>query len=340
MMTTNPGRQGDTRQTGARMVCTLLCVAAMLAGLAASGGVLAQAWPAKPVRIVVGYAAGGGADTTARPVAQKLADHFSQPFLVENRPGASSSLAIERVARADPDGYNLLQLSSPGIAQAVLRLKLPYDLERDLAAISLMTYAPAVLVVHPSVPAKDVKELVALARAQPGKINYGSSGMGGSAHFAGELFNLMAKVDMTHVPYKGGADAVVATAAGQIEVSYPSVPSALPLLAAGKVRPLAVASIRRVSSLPQVPTLDEAGLTGYDLSVWYGLLAPAGTPQAIVEALNAALVKQLAGADMKDLLNKGGLEVQTGTPQEFAALIKREIALYARLSRQAGMKPE
>ena len=323
-----------------RTVVQWLQSVVLATGLLAMGGAVAQNWPARPVRLVVGYAAGGGADTTARPVAQKLTEHFGQPFLVENRPGASSSLAIERVAKAEPDGYSLLQLSSPGIAQAVLRIKLPYDLERDLAAISMMTYAPAVLVVHPSVPAKDVKELVALARAQPGKINYGSSGLGGSAHFAGELFNLMAKVDMTHVPYKGGADAVVATAAGQIEVSYPSVPSALPLLAAGKVRPLAVASIRRVSSLPQVPTLDEAGLAGYDLSVWYGMLAPAGTPAAIVNALNAALVKTINTPEMKDLLNKGGLEIETSTPQEFATLIKREIALYARLSRQAGMKPE
>jgi tripartite-type tricarboxylate transporter receptor subunit TctC len=300
----------------------------------------AQGWPARPVRLVVGFAAGGGADTTARPVVQKLSELYGQPFLVENRPGASSSIAIERVAKAEADGYTLLQLSSPGIAQAVLRVKLPYDIVRDLAPISLMTYAPAVLVVHPSMQVKDVKELIAMARSRPGKLNYGSSGMGGSAHFAGELFNMMAKVDMTHVPYKGGADAVVATAAGQIEVSYPSVPSALPLIAGGKVRPLAVASIKRVSSLPNVPTLDESGLTGYDLSVWYGMLAPTGTPQAIITSLNGALNKLINTPEMKDIFNKGGLELQTSTTQEFAALINREIDLYARLSKQAGMKAE
>ena len=316
----------------------VLAVTVLMAG---ANTVEAQSWPARPVRLVVGYAAGGGADTTARPVAQKLSDFYGQPFLVENRPGASSSIAIERVAKgAEADGYTLLQLSSPGIAQAVLRLKLPYDIERDLAPISLMTYAPAVLVVHPSMQVKDVKELIAMARSRPGQLNYGSSGMGGSAHFAGELFKLMARVDMTHVPYKGGADAVVATAAAQIEVSYPSVPSALPLIAGGKVRPLAVASIKRVSSLPNVPTLDESGLSGYDLSVWYGLLAPAGTPQAIITSLNGALNKLINTAEMKDILNKGGLELQTGTPQEFAALIHREIDLYARLSKQAGMKFE
>ena len=303
-------------------------------------GTAAQSYPVRPVHIVVGYAAGGGADTTARPVAQKLSEILGQPVIVENRPGASSSIAIERVSKSAPDGYTLLQLSSPGIAQAVLRIKLPYDLNRDFAPISLMTFAPAVLVVHPSVPARNIRELIELARSRPNQLNYGSSGLGGSAHFAGELFNLMAKVSITHVPYKGGADAVVATAAGQIEISYPSIPSALPLISAGKVRPLAVASIKRASMLAAVPTLDESGLAGYDLSVWYGLLGPAGITRSIVDALNAAVFRAVNTAEMKESMNKQGLEVETSTPDQFAALIRNEVVLYEKLTKLAGLKPE
>ena len=319
---------------------TMLAAFLGLNGILTALSAQAQTYPARPVHIVVGYAAGGGADTTARPVAQKLSEIFSQPVVVENRPGASSSIAIERVSKAAPDGYTLLQLSSPGIAQAVLRIKLPYDLNRDFTPISLMTFAPAVLVVHPSVPARNIRELIELARTRPNQLNYGSSGLGGSAHFAGELFNLMAKVSITHVPYKGGADAVVATAAGQIEISYPSIPSALPLIAAGKVRPLAVASIKRASMLAAVPTLDESGLAGYDLSVWYGLLGPAGIPRSIVDSLNTAISKAVNTAEMKDAMNKQGLETETSTPDQFATLIRNEVVLYEKLSKLAGLKPE
>ncbi|MBI4192934.1 MAG: tripartite tricarboxylate transporter substrate binding protein [Betaproteobacteria bacterium] len=298
-----------------------------------------QSYPVKPIRVVVGYPAGGGADITARPIAQKLSEHLGQPVIVENRPGASSSIAIERVVTSPADGYTLLQLSSPGITQAALRTKLPYDLERDLAPVSLLTIAPGVFVVHPSLPARNVKELIALARSRPGELNYGSSGTGSTGHFAGELFNLMAKVKITHVPYKG-VDVVVATASGEIEMGVPTIPTALPLIEARRLRALAVTSAKRASIMPSIPTIDESGLLGYDRSVWFGLVAPAGVPKDIIARLNAAIVKVMNTPELKKVLNQQGLELETNTPEQFAALIRNEIVQSAKLVKSIGLKVE
>jgi tripartite-type tricarboxylate transporter receptor subunit TctC len=299
----------------------------------------AQSYPVKPIRIVVGFTAGGGTDVTARLVAQKLLEQMGQPVVVENRPGAAGSIANERVAGATPDGYTLLMIANSAAVQVALRPKLPYDLERDFAPVSLLTVAPFLFVVQPSLPARSVPELIALARSQPGKLNYGSDGVGTVLHLAGELFNLMAQTNIVHVPHKGGTEAATATVAGQIEMSFTGVTSSLPLIAAGKLRALAVTSARRASYLPSVPTLGES-LRGYAISSWYGMLAPAGVPKSIVARLNAEAGRAVNAPDMKEALSKQGVDAQTNTPEQFAAFIRTEIAQARKLIKQIGLKVE
>ena len=302
---------------------------------------LAQHYPVKPIRIVVGYGAGGGADVTARMVGQKLSEHLGQPVVVENRLGASGSIATARVAASPADGYTLLMAVSGDTVLPALRAKLPYDLERDFAPVSLVTIGPYLLVVHPSVPARNARDLITLARSRPGKLNYGSAGVGGGVHLAGELFKLMAKVNIVHVPYKGGsAESVIAVAVGQIDISFPNITAALPLLEARKVRSLAVTSAKRASLMPSIPTLDESGLPGYDRSTWYGLLAPAGVPKVIIAQLHAVIDKVVNAPEMKESFNKQGAEPQTNTPEQFAALIRSELAQNASLVKLAGLKVE
>lgn len=300
----------------------------------------AQSYPAKPIRMVVGFAAGGATDATGRMVAQKLSAHLAQPVVVENRTGAGGSIATERVATSSADGYTLLLMPASGPIDSVLRPKLPYDLVRDFAPVSLVVIGPYMLVVHPSVPARNVKQLIALARSRPGKLIYGSAGVGSSAHFANELFNSMAKVSMLHVPYKGAAESVIANAAGEVDLNFTSINTALPLLEVGKLRPLAVTSAKRSSSMPSLPTLDESGLSGYDRVGWWGVLAPAGVPKDIIAQLNATIAKAINTPDVKESLAKLGFEPQTSTPEQFAALIRSEIAQNAKLIKAAGVKAE
>ncbi|MBI4189793.1 MAG: tripartite tricarboxylate transporter substrate binding protein [Betaproteobacteria bacterium] len=302
---------------------------------------LAQNYPVKPIRLVVGYATGGSTDVAARMVAQKLSEHLGQPVTVENRTGANGSIAVERVAKSPADGYTLLMATAGDAVVPVLRAKLPYDLERDLMPVSLVVTGPQVLVVHPSVPARNVKELIALARSQPGKLNYASSGVGGTPHLSGELFKLMAKVNIGHVPYKGGSESAVATASGQVDMLISGIASVLPLLGAGKLRALAVTSAKRASLMPSLPTIDESGLPGYNRAgVWVGVLAPAGVPKDIIVLLSALLGKLVNTPEMKEALFKQGLEPQTNTPEQFAAFIRSELAQNAKLIKASGLKVE
>ncbi len=306
-----------------------------------AGDVRAQAFPSKPVRIVVGYGAGGGADVTSRLVGQRVAEVLGQPVIVENRTGATGTIGAERVATSPPDGHTLLMLVNGDTVVPALRAKLPYDLERDFAPVSQVTLGTYLLLVHPSVPARNVRDLVALARSQPGKLNYGSSGVGGATHLPTELFKLTAKIDIHHVPYKGGsAESVVATAAGEVDLCFASIPSALPLVRSGRLVPIAVSSARRAVLMPAVPTLDEAGLPGYEYVGWYGLIAPAAVPKDVLQRLNAAIVKVLGTPEMKVAFNKLGIEPHPSTPEEFGARISREIAQNARLAKTAGLKAE
>jgi tripartite-type tricarboxylate transporter receptor subunit TctC len=304
-----------------------------------SGAAAAQRYPVKPVRILIGFSPGGGADTVARILAQKLSEALGQPVTVENRAGAGGTIATEATARAPADGHTLQVISAAEPAQGTLR-KLTYDLARDLAPVSLVATGAFMLVVHPSVPARTVKDVIALSRARSGKLNYSSAGVGGTPHLAAELFKSMAKVNIVHVPYKGGSDAVIATAGGEVDMTFNSLPAVLPLLTANKLRSIAVTSAKRAQTLPAVPTIAESGLPGYDLSGWFGMLAPAGVPKDIVARINGLIGTAVASAEMQDALAKQGLEPRTSTPEEFGAFIRREIARSTDLIKATGAKAD
>jgi tripartite-type tricarboxylate transporter receptor subunit TctC len=300
----------------------------------------AQTYPAKPVRLLSGFSPGSSTDVLARTLATFLSDSLGQPVIVEVRGGAGGSIATESVARAAPDGYTLLMMAAGDAVRPALRAKLPYDLVRDLAPVSMIATGTAVLSIHPSMPARNVKELLALARAHPGKLSYGSSGVGSSSHLMGELLNLMAGVKTAHIPYKGSVESSIATASGQIEMSFPAVVALLPLLHAGKLRAIGVTRARRSLLLPDVPTLHESGLPGYDRQTWWGMAAPAGTPVDVVARLNSALGKGMSTAEMQALLVKQGIDPQPLAPDRFAAFIRNEIAQNIKLARLAGIQPE
>jgi len=300
----------------------------------------AQNYPAKPIRMFVGFTAGAAPDVIARMMGPVISESLGQPVIVENRGGAGGSIATEAVAKAPADGYTLLMMAAADTLQPALRSKLPYNLERDFAPVSLVVTGMSVVTVHPSVPVRNVKDLIALARSHPGKLNYGSSGIGSSSHLMGELFNLMADVKLSHVPYKGSMESAIATAAGQIEISFPSIASVGPLLDAGKLRAIAVTSAKRALSMPSLPTISESGLPGYDRRSWFGVIAPAGVSKDIIARLNAVLAKVGNAPEIKSALNKQGLEPQTTSPEEFAAFIRSEIAQNAKLIKLSGAKTE
>ena len=296
----------------------------------------AQTFPVRPLRIIVGFSAGGGTDITARMLAQKLAENLGQPVVVDNRPGSGGMLATEAVAKAPADGYTLLMVAAADVVQPALRARLNYDLERDFAPVSNVVIVPFALVSHPSVPARNVRELIALARTRPGQLNYASSGVGSSAHLSNELFNSMAKVNIAHIPYKGVAEGVTALASGQVEMIFGSFPATLPLYEARRIRMLAVSTLKRTSVMPALPTVDESGLPGYERYGWYGVMAPAGVPRDIVRRLNAGIVKVVGGADMREMFVRQGLDPQTNTPEQFATFIHGELVQTAKLIKASG----
>jgi tripartite-type tricarboxylate transporter receptor subunit TctC len=295
-----------------------------------------QAYPQKPIRIVVGQGAGGGADTTARTVAPKLAITLGQNVIVENRTGAGGSIAIERVAASAADGYTLLLMNAGGTIHSALRKNLPYNLQRDLAPVSLLADSNFVLVVHPSVPVRGAKQLIDLARSRPGVFTYASAGVGSSAHLATALLGSMAGLKLVHVPYRGGSEAATANASGQVDMGFASVTAAIPLISAQKVRPIAVSGMKRSQAIPDVPTLDESGLRGFNRTSWFGMLAPVAVPKEIVGQLNAAIVKVVEMRDVSELLVRQALEPRSTTPDEFGAMIARELAQNTELVRLTG----
>lgn len=320
--------------TGRRAALSLAATLAILAPHAARA---ADAYPAKPVRFVVAFPPGGGTDIIARAIAQKLAERIAQQVVVDNRPGAGGNIGTDIVAKSAPDGYTMLMGSAGPLAiNASLFGKMPFDPIKDLAPVTLAASTPNVLVVHPSLRAATVKELIALAKARPGEINFASSGHGTPAHLAGELFNSMAGVKMVHVPYKGAAPALADLLGGQLTFMFDTVITSVPQIRAGKLRAIAVSSGRRASSLPEVPTLQEAGIANFDISQWQGVLAPAGTPKAIVDRLNAEIVRAMRSPDVRErIVTQGGNEIVTGTPEDFAALIKSDLRMYAKLIKDA-----
>lgn len=324
----------------ALMAGLLLATGASVSAQTASSG-SGQAWPVKPVRMVVGYPAGGSVDIVARLVGQKLGETLGQTFVIENRSGAAGNIGTEYVARAAPDGYTLLMASSPALASNIhLYAKLPFDPVKDFAPIILIVNQPNVLVLHPSVPATSVKEFIALAKARPGAMTFGSSGVGASQHMAAEMFMSMTGVNMVHVPYKGGAPALIDLVGGQIDVMFETAPTAIPYVKSGKLKGLAVTTMQRSGMLPNVPTLNEAGLKGFEFRGWIGLLAPAAVPKDIVTRLNAEIQKYLTTGDLKGKLMEYGLDVAGGTPEQFAAFMREDSARYGKIVKAAKIPPQ
>ena len=323
------------------MIASLLrlTLGALLAVMAVPALAQAPAYPTKPIRLVVPFPAGGTTDILARAVAQKLTEAWGQPVIVDNRPGAGGNIGSELVAKAAPDGYTL-EMGTVGThaINASLYAKMPYDHVKDFVPVILIAGVPNVLVVYPSVPVNSVAELIAYAKANPGKLNFASSGSGTSIHLSGELFKVMSGVQMTHVPYKGSAPAVQDLLGGQVQLMFDNLPSALPHIKAGKLRALAVTSAQRAPVLPDVPTIAEAALPGFEASSWFGVLAPAGTSPAIVVKLNAEIAKWLASPEAKEKLQSQGANAAGGPPENFAKHIAAETAKWAKVVKESGAK--
>jgi tripartite-type tricarboxylate transporter receptor subunit TctC len=313
---------------------------ALLATLAAAPAA-AQNYPTKPIRILIAQAPGSATDVISRVVGNRLSEGLGQPVVIEARPGAGGVVGTEAAARSAPDGYTLFMAnnSTHGSNPAVYA-KLPYDAVNDFAPIAFVASVPYVLVVDPSLPAKNVQELIGLAKSRSGKLNYASAGNGSTHHFCGELLKSMSGVDMVHVPYKGSPPAITGLLGGEVQLMFANVADIGSQIRSGKVKPLAVTTAKRAASLPEVPTMAEAGLPGFEIVSWFGLLAPAGTPAPIVTRLNAETVKVLQREDVQATLGKQGLEVAPGSPEQFAAHIKSEIAKFTKIGKAAGIKAE
>ncbi|MBI4193765.1 MAG: tripartite tricarboxylate transporter substrate binding protein [Betaproteobacteria bacterium] len=322
-----------------RVVSTIKLIAIAFACSALPSLAHAQGYPAKPVRLVTPTGAGGSLDTMARVLAQKLTEIWGQQAFVENRPGGGGMIGAGAVAKSSPDGYTLLVASNGNLAttQALYR-NVPYDPVRDFAPIVLVAANPYVLVGHPSIPAKNVRELIRLARAKPGQINVASSGNGSTPHLALELLKSMAGVRMLHVPYKTSSAGLTSVVSGETSLMFTGVVSGLPFVTNGRLRAIAVASDKRLSILPAVPTIAEDGVPGYEASNWAGMLAPAGTPAAVIDAVHAGVMKLLQMPDVRENFRKQGLEVLGGTPDEFGRFIRSEIAKWTKVVRESGAK--
>ena len=299
-----------------------------------------QPYPTKPIRLILPFPPGGSTDIVARLFGQKLTESWGVPVLVDNRPGAGGNIAAEIAAKSPPDGHTLFQVNVANAIGATLYPKLNYDLVASFAPVTQLATTPYVLLAHPSVPAKNTRELVALAKTRPGVLNYASAGAGSATHLSGELLKTMSGTNIVHVPYKGTGPAVTALLSGEVDLYFTTVPAAAPLVKGGRVRALGVTSARRTPVMPEVAPIAEAGLPGYETSTWHGILAPAGTPRDIVLKLNAELVKALAQADVKEKLLGQGLDPVGGTPEQFAAYIKAEIAKWAKVVKASGAKAE
>lgn len=328
-----------TPEAGRRRVVPAIVLCCVVSGLFAGGAQAQPAWPAKPVRMIVPQSPGGSTDLVARPLAQLLGVAFGQTVLVDNRPGAGSVIGTEIVARAAPDGYTLLVIAASFTATPALHHKLPFDSQRDFAPIVVLSAFPNLLVVHPSVPVKTVQELLALARARPGALNFGTSGAATGTHMSMEMFMHMTGTKLVHVPYKGGAPSVQALMSGEVQVNMATISTALPQVRAGRLRALAVTSLRRSSALPDLPTVAESGVPGFDYASWTGMLAPAKTPMAVISRLNAESVRAMQGPEMKALLATEGAEPVGSSPQQFAEQIRTEIARWTQVVKAAGIRP-
>ena len=318
--------------------------AAAALGIAATlvaAGALAQGYPTKPVRIVAPFAPGSTIDIIGRLIAPKLSEALGQPVLVENRPGAGGMVGLDAVAKAPPDGHvTAIGALGPLAMNPALYPKTPFDPVRDFAPVTLLATGPVVIAVHPSVPARNVKELVELARRNPGKLNFGSPGVGTSPHLTGELVKMLTKTDIVHVPYKGNAEALTDLISGRVSIVYTGVPPVVPLAKAGRVRLIATTGRARIAGLPDVPTIAEAGLPGAQVLIWYGIVAPAATPRDVVARLNREIVRLMQSPEMKERFAQQGIDPETSTPEQFGKLVAEEYARWTKVIRASGIKME
>ena len=333
------GRRSE-KDRAAVIKVNLLPPAALLLALVCAGAAAQTGYPSKPVRFIVPSAAGGGTDIIARALAQKLSESLGAQFVVDNRPGAGQMIGIEMAAKSPADGHTILMAASTLAINPIMYKKVPYDPLRDFAPITQAASLANVLVVHPSLPVKSVAELIAYAKQRPGQLNFASAGIGTSPQMSIELFKSMAGIDMVHIPYKGTSPGVVDLLAGQVSVMAPNLLTALPHIKAGKLRALAVTSAKRSEGLPEVPTIAESGLPGYDSTQWYGVLAPAGTSRGIVVRLHDEIVRALRAPEVMQRLAADGAEPVGSSPEEFAAFIKSEIDKWARVASAAGIRAE
>ena len=316
---------------------TDVVAALLLSTLVASAH--AQNYPTKPVRMIIPFPPGGTTDILGRVAAQKLGEALGQQVVPDNRPGAAGNIGTELVAKAPPDGYMLL--TAPGSTLTIhpsLYPKLPFDPLKDFTPVTILGIVPNALVVHPSLPVRNVKELIALAKSRPGQLNYASTGAGQSTHLSMELFKTMAAVKITHVPYKGSAPAVTDLLGGHVSLMFDNMPSALPHVKANKIRALAVSTLKRSPVAPDIPTVAESGLPGFEVSVWFAVLAPAGTPRPVVDRLNQVLVKALQSSDVRERLSSQGAEPIGNTPEEFTAVMKRDLVKWAKVVKDADIR--
>ncbi len=311
---------------------------ATLSLLLFSPALFAQSYPAGPVRVVVPFPAGGGVDSAGRLLATRLTESYGKSFVIENRGGANGNIGTEAVAKSAKDGYTLLFTGAGFVTNPSLYAKVPYDAVKDFDPISLMALGPNVLVVHPSLPVKSVKDLIALAKVKPGAIGFAGSGSGSTPHLAGELFNTLASVKMVHIPYRGSGPAMIGLLSGETPVMFLPAINAGPHIKSGRLRAIAVTSTARLSSMPELPTVAEAGLKGYESSQWYGVFAPAGTPEDILNSLNAQIVKIVRSPDMQQRLHEDGIVPAGNSRQQFAAYIKAELLKWADVIKRSGAR--
>jgi len=314
-------------------------VATLAMSLAGFVPAQAQSYPTKPIKIIVPYPAGGTSDILARSIGQKLSESLGQPVIVENKPGANGNVGAEFVARSTADGYTLLlaDIGALAISPSVYP-KLPFDPAKDFAPVTMVAYSPHILVVHPSIPAGSVKELIALAKDKPGKLNFAISGVGGAPHLAGVDFALRTGIQWTYIPYKGGAQAIADVAGGQADVTMNGMLATYPLVQGGKLKILAVSSAKRMSSIPNVPTIAESGVPGFETGSWQGVVAPAATPREIVAKLNSEIGRIVTTPEMRDKLGAQGADVRTNTPDEFTGFIRTEMTKWAKVVKDANVK--
>ena len=327
-----------TRNNRARAFGSLLAICTILAGQWTSPSA-AQTYPSRPVRLVVPYAPGGGTDILARALAPRVGEALGQTLVIENRPGAGGNIGADAVAKSPPDGYTLVMAANTIAINAGLA-KLPFDPVKDFAPVTMLATAPMLLVVHPSVPAKTTAELIALARANPGKLNFSNPGNGTPQHLAEELFNRMAGVDIAHIVYKGGGPALQDLVAGTTQAAVLTMGSAKPFVQSGKLRVLGVATAKRSQTMPEVATIAESGVSGYEADLWYGIMVPAGTPRDVVQRLNDAFGRALTATDVLERLAGLGFEAAHGTPERLGEIHRNDVAKYGKLIRDAGIKGE